>query len=433
MYWRPPAADKSSAPHGKLYCSFRLDGPVDVAVLERACSAIIERHESLRSIFDVVDGGPAQRAVAAPPLRLEQQDLSTLTGDALAAAIRKRVETDYHIPIDQRVGPLVRGVLLRTAPEAYLLVFFIDHSTIDGWSIEILERELRTLYRAFVEGRPSPLPPLPIQIADFAVWQQRRFTKAFVEAERKFWYAKLHGGPADVALPFDRPRDGTFNEDPQYLVATIDARHSETIANVAVAHGGLFVTLWAAFLATLYTYAGQDDLVVGTLYANRRNAEVTDLIASFSTLVPVRTRIVEGDTLSSFCARARKDLLEAFEHVELPHGQVVAAAQQPPKPDCHPLFNVLFQLNKLTLASPDDPSPRISSGPFPIFPEPHRVDLYVYAYECAGHETTIHFDYNPKLFDRATVERIAQRHLEIIDRLIDDPSLPLSELRRRYA
>jgi len=392
-----------------------------VAALEHAITEIVERHESLRSVFAEVDGAPVQRITAPQPVRLVVEDLSALSPDERREAIRARVQHERDLPFDLRRGPLYRAVLLRTAPAEHLFVFLVDHITFDAVSILVFLQELRALYEAFVAGRPSPLAPLSIQVADVAIWQRKRFTEPVLASLRAYWIDALQSAKREIALPADRPR-GEVNT-VESITVVLDPRRSEALRRASAAHGGLFPTMWTALMATLYETSGEDDLVVGMFHANRSQASTHALIGSFANMLAVRTRITATETLGELRARLRSELLDTYEQVDLPLPKVMEAVKPPRVPGRHPLFNVAFQLIEgapgLEAPPVQENGARISMAPL-TFSYSQQVDIFIKA-SAVGAETAINFAYK-RHFDERTIQALTRRYVELIELIVDDPS-----------
>jgi hypothetical protein len=307
----------------------------------------------------------------------------------------------------------------------------MDHIVIDGWAARIFQRELHVLYLSFASGRPSPLPELPNQVADYAVWQRRRYTEPVLAAEQAYWRSLLKDAPRDVALPFDHARDG------KNTTGRLSVNARRPAQSVVTAEGGVFANLWTAFAALLHATTAQEDLVVGTFYANRSHPALLNLIGSFANLVVVRTRVDGKETLGELRGRLRNELLETFDHAELPFPRVVEAVQPPRRPGRQPLFNITFQLVVEEQqpnapapggAPPSGPAPRMSIAQIPLRLDVHRVDLSVVAWHV-GDTMRFDFEFNAHLFEKSTIEAFAQRYADILDELVTKPERPLTELR----
>jgi len=305
--------------------SARLSGPLDVAVLRAVLTEIVRRHEALRTRFAAVDGEPAQVVLPAGPWSLPLADLSGLAGLAALAEEADRLgAAEVGRPFDLARGPLLRTLLVRLGAEEHRLLFTFHHAAADEWSIGLFLRELGLLYEAFSQHRPSPLPELPLQMADFAAWQRRVLTGERLEGLLAYWRRKLAGMPAETQLPADRRRQPGRTapgvERPFLLAAdlapALDALSRRESAT-------LFMTLLAGFAALLYRYTGQKDLVVGAPVAGRTRLETEGLIGVFFNSLPLRVDLSGDPAFRELLRRVRETALEAFVHQDLPIEKLV--------------------------------------------------------------------------------------------------------------
>ena len=272
-----------------LHGALRLHWPLSVETLERSLNEIIRRHEILRTTFAVVDGQPAQRVAAALSIEVAVVDLRGLEAAAREAEALRLATVEAQQPFDLERGPLLRARLLRLGEHEHVFLLTLHHIVTDGWSIGILFRELEAIYGAYAGGRNSPLAELPIQYADYALWQRAWLQGEVLEAQLKYWRGQLSDAPA-LQLPTDRPRParpsfrGAYQEIelPQDLTARLKALGQREGAT-------LFMTLLAAFKVLLHRYSGQDDIVVGTPIAGRNRTEVEGLIGFFVNTLVMRT------------------------------------------------------------------------------------------------------------------------------------------------
>ncbi|MBV9110968.1 MAG: amino acid adenylation domain-containing protein, partial [Gemmatimonadetes bacterium] len=261
---------EGGTPFYNMHEALRLAGPLDAAALERALGELVRRHETLRTALVEVDGAPVQRIAPFDGFHLPVADLSALDPAAREAEVARRAADNADRPFDLAAGPLFRAALLRLGQQEHVLLLCLHHAVGDGWSMDVLFRELAALYAAFRDGLPSPLPALPVQYADFAAWQRERLAGEVLERELAWWKERLAGAPALLELPVDHPRPAvrTFrgSHEPVELPAAL-ARRLEALAR---AEGvTLYMVLLAAFQVLLGRYAGADDVVVGSPIAGR--------------------------------------------------------------------------------------------------------------------------------------------------------------------
>jgi hypothetical protein len=306
----------------------RLTGKLNVTSLERAINEVVRRHEVLRTTFRTVNGEPVQVVAPAQPVRLPILDLSQI-GEA-----ERQRETDRHAiaearrPFDLRQGPVWRARLVRLAAAEHVLLFTMHHIVSDGWSMEILTREVSALYDAYVAGKQSPLPELPIQYADYAVWQREWLQGELLEEQLGYWRNQLSGAPAVLELPTDRPRPAQLSHRGAYLPLQLSAALTSELKQLSQREGvTLFMSLLAGWQLLLARYSRQRDVVVGSPVANRTRAEVEGLIGFFVNTLVLRTEVDGELRVRELLQRVREVCLGAYAHQEVPFEMLVEQLQ----------------------------------------------------------------------------------------------------------
>ncbi|MFI2352998.1 amino acid adenylation domain-containing protein, partial [Streptomyces sp. NPDC019443] len=319
----------------------RLGGTLDVAALNATLSAIVARHEVLRTrLVADVDGVPRQVIDLPAPIPLPVADVS---GEAdLGAAAWVLMAADAALPFDLAGGPLIRALLIRLAPDEHVLALSMHHVVFDEWSKGILHRELSAQYEAFRAGEPDPLPPLQVQYADFAVWQRKWLEGEVLEGQLAYWRDKL-AGASQLELPSDRPRPPVWSPAGAQTRFTVPARTADALRELSRRSGAtMFMTLLAAFNVLLSRYADTDDVVVGTPVANRNRAETEHLIGFFVNTLVMRTDLSGDPSFDELLVHVRDMALDAFAHQDLPFEQLVDALVTERDRSRSPLFQVLF-------------------------------------------------------------------------------------------
>ncbi len=386
----------------------RLRGPVDAGAVRGALAAVVRRHEILRTVFAAADGEPAQVVLDELAVELPVIDLGGLPVDGGEAQALRLAAEQVERPFDLRVGPLLRAVLLRLAPEHHVIALVVHHIVADGWSMAVLVRELVALYPTFQAGRlpaPSPLPPLPLQYADFACWQRDYVRGEVLESQLGFWRRQLAGAPAVLELPTDRPRPARPSsrgahhrfEIPGDLAAALRAlaRQRQTT---------LFTVLLAVWQTLLYRYSGQDDVVVGSPIANRVRMEIEGLIGFFVNTLVLRARFAGAPSMGELLGQVRETAVEAQAHQDLPFESVVAALQPDRGGGDTPLFQVMFTWQNTPRAAVDVAG--LQLAPVHLPSHSSKFDLNLVAHEQEG-ALPATFEYSTDLFDAATVARLA--------------------------
>ncbi|HEX2090982.1 MAG TPA: amino acid adenylation domain-containing protein, partial [Longimicrobiaceae bacterium] len=411
-------------PGSPLYnmpAAFRLQGELDVGVLERAFSEVVRRHEVLRTTFLMEGGEPQQVVAPAGPWRLVVEDV----GERDEAEVDRRLREEANRPFDLQSGPLFRAMLLRLSARGHVLLVTLHHIVSDGWSMEILFRELASLYEAFLRGQPSPLPELPIQYADFALWQRERLRGAVLERQLTYWKEHLAGAPAVLELPMDRPRPAVQSFRGALVPVRLEAEVTQGLQRVARREGAtLFMVLLAAYKVLLSRYARQEDVVVGSPIAGRTRREVEGLIGLFINTLALRTDLGGEPGFGEVVGRVREGLLGAHAHQELPFERLVGELQVERSLSHTPVFQVLFSLQNLARpfefggvrAVPLDPATGTAKFDLSLVLQEEDSVLSGYA------------EYSTDLFDRSTVERMLEHLRVFLEAAVADPDQRISRL-----
>ena len=286
--------------------AWRLKGTLHVEALHRALNTIVERHASLRTSFSQVNGEPVQHIVQQLVLDFPLTDLSEQTPDEKEAEVKRLSVNEARSPFDLSRAPLVRCALIRIGAEDHLLLVTMHHIVSDGWSMDVLHREIWLLYEAFCQGRPSPLPELPIQYADFSVWQRQWFQGEILEKQLAYWKERLAGAPPVLELPADRPHPTVQSFRGATHSVMLSVQFLSDIKEFSRKAGGtLFMTLLAAFQLLLHRYTGQEDIVVGSPIAGRNRFEIENLIGFFVNTLVLRTDLSGNPTFKALLDQVR--------------------------------------------------------------------------------------------------------------------------------
>ncbi|HET6763429.1 MAG TPA: condensation domain-containing protein, partial [Longimicrobiaceae bacterium] len=399
--------------------ALRVDGALDADALERAIAEVVRRHDQLRASFREVDGRPVQVFAPAGEFRLRVEDLSHLPLAEREAEVERRVHADAVRPFDLARGPLFRGALLRLSARDHVLSLNFHHAVSDGWSFGVFFREVTQLYSAFQAGRPSPLPELEVQYADYAAWQRTQLSGDALAADVEFWRAALAGAPPLLELPTDRPRPAVQTYSGATMTVAYPAELSERLGAVARAHGAsLFQALLAAFHALIARYSGQDDVVVGTPLAGRMRPETEALIGFFINTLPVRGDLGGDPTFRELLGRTREATLGVYAHQELPFEKLVEELQPERSLAYGPYFQVLFGLQNRGMS--DLRLGDLAVRQVPVGATDSKLDL---GFSLADTEGGIagSIEYNPDLFDADTIRRMSARYLRLLQAVADDP------------
>jgi amino acid adenylation domain-containing protein len=407
-----------TSPVYNIAVSLRLAGDVNLPALRRAFEEIVNRHEVLRTTFVEKDGAPLQRIMPASGFRLRLVDFGELDSQVREQAARERAYAEAIQPFDLVHGPVLRVTVVRLSAADHVLLVSLHHIAGDGWSLGALTRELGILYEAYDRGAPSPLPALPIQYSDFAVWQRNHLTPEVIQSEIAWWTERLANAP-QLDLPTDRPRPAVPNHRGDAVPFSAPSEVAEGARSLMRESGmSLFMILLASFKVLLGRYCRQNDICVGAAIANRNRIETEDLIGFFVNQLVLRTRIDPSRRIAELFGQVRNTVLDAFSHQDLPYEKLVAELQ--PERDLQH-----FSLFRTALIVQNAPRPveglkEIKVKPFHQSHRNSHLDLALYAWETAtGFGGSI--DYDTDLFDRPTVERMRDHFLLVLEQLIANP------------
>jgi amino acid adenylation domain-containing protein len=421
-FWFLRTMEPDSAAYN-IYAAVRAEGRLDVAVLERSLNEVVRRHESLRTTFATLDERAVQVIASTLRLKVERFDLRSLP-DREEEALRIALGESRR-PLDLSRGPLLRLILLALADEEHLMLLVLDHIIGDSWSVGVLIREVCALYDAFSSGRPSPLPELEIQYIDYAEWQRERLQSEVLERQLEYWKRQLGGAQPVLELPtdFTRPARQAFNgahatfEVPRELRAKLEAtgrRHGAT----------LFMTLLAAFQTLLQRYTGQGDILIGTPIAGRTQSETEGLIGCFVNTLVLRSDLSADPRFTELLAAVREMTLEAHTHQDVPF-EILVETLQPARNLSHtPLFQVMFGLQpsvheiKLHGLTVKQVALANDTAKFDLMLDIREFEDGLFA----------SFEYNTDLFHDSTVRRMAGHFTQLLEAVVGNPDLHLSEL-----
>jgi amino acid adenylation domain-containing protein len=407
--------------------AFDIVGALDPAVLARALTEVVRRHEALRTVFVSDDGEPRQVVRPAAPVALPVTDLTGLPRDERLRRADEATADDARAPFDPAAGPLLRSSLLRLGEEEHRWLLNVHHLVADGWSIGILINEVTALYSAYLRGAASPLPELPVQYADYALWQRRQLSGGELERQLNYWTTTLAGAPTLLDLPTDRPRPTVARYRGACHGTTVPGEVLRGLREVGRAGDAtLFMTLMATLSVLLWRYSGQPDVCVGTPFANRNHREVEGLIGHFINTVVIRNQPRADRPFIEFLGDVRQRLLDAYAHPDLPFEQLVEALKPERHTSYSPLFQVMLVLQNIPRGRLELPG--LELRPLASSTGTAKFDLSVEVFEHAdGLHVT--FEYDTDLFDAATIARMADHFGRLLEQVAADPSVSVGELR----
>ena len=407
-------------------CALHLSGRLDRTALKAALDRVVARHEVLRTCFPEVNGQPCQRiGPAESGLALLEQDLRELPEPRRERELARIVAEEGATGFDLAAGPPIRGRVLRLAEDEHVLLLTQHHIVSDGWSVGVLIGEISALYDAFSRGLEDPLAPLPIQYADYAVWQRARARDA---AALAFWKQRLAGAPELLELPLDRPRAALRVHAGGEIGIDLSPTLSAALRALAQAQGAtLFMALLAGWSLLLSRLSGQDDIVVGTPIANRTRRELEPMLGFFANTLALRIRLRDDLSVAGLIAAIRSETLAAYEHQELPFEDVVEAVN-PHRSTAHsPLFQTTLSLNNTPReAARALPGLAVRALQTPASRTPFDLSLSLGERDDGGIAASLR--YASALFDEATMRRWLGYYLTLLEAMTVAPERPIAQL-----
>src|SRR5450755_2167024 len=326
--------------------AFQLEGPLDLDLLRRAFDGLVARHEILRTTYTVIDGRPMQVIAPHAQIELNVVDLRDRSPDERNAEAQRVLKDESRFRFDLVNGPVIRPTVIRLADDEHILMLNMHHVCTDGWSRTVLYRDLTVLYEAAANGIPSPLPPLEIQYADYAIWQREWLDQGITQGQLEYWKQKLARAPSRLDLPTDHPRPPVRSYLGEQISLMLDLQTREGLRTAArKSDATLFVALLATFAELLHRYSGQDDVVIGTPFAGRNRTELESMVGYFINPLALRIDMSGDPTFAELIERARETTLEGFANADVPYETVVRATNPERDLSQTPVFQAMIVLH----------------------------------------------------------------------------------------
>jgi amino acid adenylation domain-containing protein len=406
--------------------AIQLSGMLDVRALTQSCNEIVRRHDVLRATFTAVAGEPQQHIEPYSPFPLPLVDFQDMLPTAQAEAVQTYIREEVEQPFSLTQGPLFRFKLLRLRPNEHILLFTMHHIVFDGWSAGVFMHELAVLYEAYRHGDLPALPGLPIQYADYALWQREQLDETAVAQLLTYWRQQLQGDLPVLELPTDWPRTAVASHRGASQSVTLPPALTQKLKLLTQQEGAtLFMTLLAAFNILLARYTGETDILIGTPIANRNKVEIEGLIGFFVNTLVIRTDLSGSPSFKTLLRRVRQTTLAAYDHQELPFEKVVEALQPERHLNHAPLFQVMFILQN----TPDDVTDLadLKLTGLEIGSETAEFDLTLAITET-GDTLVGSLAYNSDLFTAATIDRMLGHFHTLLAAIAEQPEKPISQL-----
>nr|WP_284694836.1 amino acid adenylation domain-containing protein [Photobacterium galatheae] len=404
----------------------RLKGELNIAALEWSLNELVRLQPALRTGTTVVSGQPRQRI---RPFAFEPLEVVDLTGLAEAArvdAVEKEAQKELYKAFDLEQDDLIRNRLLQVGADDYVLLHTLHHIAADGWSLSVLTQQLSELYQKYVQGDQTPLPPLSLDYADYAFWQQRYLQGKVLAPLESFWSDHLLGAPVSHTLPLDfpRPPEQTFHG--AIHKTTFAAAPLNALKSLCQKHNATLFMGLHAVLAMMISALGQDDdIVIGTPVANREDTRLNDIIGLFINTLPLRCQLNEQDSFIDLLSQCRSILLNAFEHQQLPFDLLLERLNIARPQNHSPLFQIMLVLQNNVAPELDFPGVAVKAEPNPAISA--KYDLTLYASEEEG-ELILSWEYNTDLFMADTMASLADLFEHLLHEVTASPAVPFRQL-----
>ena len=406
--------------------TIRVSGHLDMSALEQSLSKVVARHEVLRTSFLTENGIPKQVIKPNANINIERIDLRQQSEAEREIKLSQLLQTEVETPFNLEKAPLIRCSLLQLEDQESVLLLNIHHIIFDGWSMKILTEELSSLYKAFSANKPSPLAPLPIQYADYALWQRENFTEKRLQTQLDYWKRELADAPELLQLPTDRPRPSVQGYGGATKRFSLSSKLTNNLDALSVQYGTtLFMLLQTVLAVLLHRYSGQTDILIGSPIANRNRSEIESLIGFFVNTVVLRNRMEDNPSFEKLLTQVKETTLKAYEHQDVPFERVVELLQPQRSMSHSPLFQVMFSFQSTSMDELELPG--VSLSQLDLESTTAKFDLTLSMTETErGLEGA--WEYATDLFDDSTIERMATHFENLLEAIVENPAQKVGEL-----
>ncbi|HET8845356.1 MAG TPA: condensation domain-containing protein, partial [Ktedonobacteraceae bacterium] len=409
--------------------ALRISGPFQPEYCQETLQILARRHETLRTTLGTVKGKPVQRIVEQPDIPFLPINLSGLDEEGKEQAAIIALEEEVARPFKLTAGPLIRAMHLRLSSSEHMLLITMHHIITDGWSFDLLLQEFCHVYNALAANRSPELPDLPIQYADFAVWQRKWQEQGLMDRQLEYWKRQLAGLP-ESTLPLDGPQVAQSTAPLAASVVRLSPALRDSVHQLSQREGVTpFMTLLALFQMLLGAWTRRDDLAVGTLVANRAQVEVEALVGCFVNTLVLRTSLAGNPSFRELLRRVQETALGAYVHQDTPFDAIVNALRSPQQRTRRPLYMAMFALHTM----PQEIAPALTElelAPIDLRSKTARTDLMLSLSEAKG-EISGALEYNADLFAETTIARLARHYMRLVELACEQPESTLQDLLTR--
>ncbi len=402
-----------------------LQGDLNIDALQQSVDAIVDHHEILRTNYSSDNNTPIQVITPSRAVELQVIDLQKYANENQDKQIQRLLEQESQRPFDLASDSMLRVCLLKLAPQEHILLLVMHHIASDGWSIGVFWRHLTQLYTAFSQGQQNPLTPLPIQYADYAIWQKKWLSEEVLDHHLNYWKQKLTGANPVLELPTDRSRPAVLTYCGDSQAIAISTTLTQSLKQLCRLEGvTLYMALLAAFKILLYRYSGQEDIIVGSPIAGRNRAEVEELIGIFINSLVLRTDLSGNPSFKALLEQVRSTTLDAYTHQDLPFEKLVEELKPERSLSYHSIFQVMFALQ-------DTPEilqfPGLDWTPLELKEKAALPELTLSLEEKEGGMVGF-WNYNTDLFDASTISRMSENFQTLLASIVANPQQNISAL-----
>ena len=397
----------------------RLVGSLDIQALERSLNEVVRRHEALRTSFTTIDGQPQQTIHPDLKIELPLIDLCSLPESSREQKVHTLAGMQAQMPFDLEQAPLLRSTLLKLSQQEHVILFTVHHIVSDGWSIGILMHELATLYEAFSTGKPSSLPELSIQYADFAHWQREFLQGDVIMDHLRYWLKQAGNSRSTLDLPTDYPRPSIQDYKGTSKSLSLPQTLSESLKALSrQKQSSLIMTLLATFNVLLYRWTGQEDIILGLVVGGRNHPGLENLIGCFVNALALRTDLSGDPTFSQLLARVREVALGAYEHQDMPFERLVEEFQPDRNLSRNPVFDILF--NNVNIPMDTFELPGLTLKPMDEEQHQSKFAMTMYVEEW-GEQIVLRLVYQRALFSARRMECLLDQYRALLEQVVEQP------------
>ncbi|HWP45363.1 MAG TPA: condensation domain-containing protein [Blastocatellia bacterium] len=413
-------------PFYNITVALRFKGELDEGALDESLRRIQARHEILRTCFPVIDAIPYQSVSALPSLRLQVNDLTHLDPSHRQAEIDRLARLQAREPFDLERGPLIRASLLRVARDERVLVLSLHHIVADGWSLAIIDKEMRAFYEAIVENREAELGELAVQYGDYALWQRERMKGEWYEQEMAYWRRKLSGGVRLVEVETDHRRTGRQSHRGGKVRRAMSGRVVEGVREVMRREKVTgYMVMLAGLEVLMSRYSGEQEVVIGTVMANRTRWEIAETVGMYANTVLMRGDLRGEPSLREVIGRVREEVIEGMEHQEVPYEKVIEQMRGRREVSRDSVIGVMFVMQERREERKEMKGIRIEE--MEVEEGVAKYDIKVEVEEV-GEGMVSEIEYDRELYERETIERMLEHYEKVIEVIVTDPDRRISDI-----